>query len=612
MQHILNNFFYGELGNRIASQRTSEIFQNSCKSLNNFVITDLGTLKVAKQFKQIDTRFNNIKKVIETQEDTYLILTDETIYNVYKETLEVKGWHDHNLKNIEKLDAVLVDKTHVIVYDNSEVIRFYDLYWHPSMKQEDFHVKKPIRNKKILQLDIWRVSKDPVETSKFRIVQMSSFANPLIKADKDGKIYLHNSTTQIKRIYTTYNAAVDIDYFDKVADGDLYGILRVDYTDTNEKGAYILDNRKCSLGPLTEDAKYKGKYCSTLVITPSKPPHNDEDTVEGEFAYGELEDIDNFTNKIAYHQDRLIIVKDNEIFFSKKNDYKNFRNGVNDDDAFFLQLNPIANRRGELIDFISFGSKLYVITTAGIYIFNGNLTPTNAGMSVIIGTDSSVTSEFQLIDNVLYFINSSNVLKAMLIDRESQQISFNTFTVDKFSTKNLFKEIYRLEIDDRTYLAARSIDDNQMYLIEQVDFGGMFRKTSIDFKFTSKLHCINKFIFDDNHFYRLSDKSYKHASVSLNPLSLKGDSILCDNNSKVTSVSVKLINEDREAIEGVKINSTNIQNLGNEVEDSYSIYRIKTNFNVRNGFNIDVFTKENDKTCELQTIQIASTVTEDV
>lgn len=599
--YIQNTFFYGSIGERLNANRKSEIYTNSAKEIRNMIITDLGTLKVAKKFESKEINIvGTVLKVLDTSDNSYILLTDVYIYLIKKDDDSVVKKVNHSYGS--NGDITLLGKEYVILYDktgnqNFTTFGIKDLNYYPDFET---NVDLPVKDKKKLQLDIWRVSNDPTNSQKKRIVKMATAEDPLIKI-QDNKIYLHNSNIQIKRIYIDYNSVVDIDYFDNPQDGDLYGILRIYYK--AEKGnSYIVNNTNVSIGSLTDDTKYKGKYFSQI----------NGDNSEGLFTFGKLLDIKKPTN-ISFYQDRTIFYKDGYMYFSKIRDYFNFRNGVNSDDPFYCQLNPINNSIGTLLGMIA-SNGLYVLTTAGIYLIGyGNylLTPSSIGAGILPITDMGVSNNYDVLNNTIYFMNTNGVLKALTLDTASNQLNYTPHTVDKYSIKNNFIDITRVSIDDKDYIMARSKDNNTMYLIELVSGQeGIFRKIELDFEFTSKPFGLSDRFIIGNKVYKSGNQNYRQAKIIINPPPLNGNNILMDNSSSINSVSVKMLNEDLNSIEGIKISGNNILNLPSQY-DMYSIYRIKTKFYVRTGFEIDIFTKENEGNVELQAVQMDLTPIED-
>lgn len=596
--YIVNNWFYGSIGERLIGNRASEIYQSSAKEIRNMIVSDLGTLKVAKKFSSKDIEISGeVKKVIDITDNRYIILTSTHIYQLNKSDDSIAYTVEHSMGN--DVDLSSIGKDYIALFNKSTKTNF-KIYNIKDMSQKnDYKFRNPVKDKETIELDLWRISTDPTDNQKLRVVKMATSQTPLIKI-KDNTIYLNNSDIQIKRIYTTYNSVVDSDYFSDAKSGDIYGILRVFY-EANDSNKYIVDNTIVEIGELTDDSKYGGKYFSKI---------NGADC-EGEFTFGKFIDLSQPTY-ISFYQDRTIFYVDGYMYFSKIRDYFNFRNSTESDAPFYVQLNPINNSTGTLLGMVA-SNGLYVLTSAGIYLIGYGsyaLTPASIGAGILTISDMGVKGIYEVLDNVIYFMNTNNVLKAIMIDSSSLQLSFTAHTVDKYSVKNLFKDITRVSIEDKDYILARGLDNNTMYLIEPVN-DGIFRKVELDFTFDGQPFGINDRFIIGNKVFSLTNNNYKKARLFLNPPPFPNNNLLMDNSSSINSVAVKLLNEDREAIEGIKINDKNIQNLGSNVQDKFSIWKIKSKFNVGNGFYVDIFTNENDKLCELQGIQIDLTAVED-
>lgn len=600
----MNNWFYGAVGNRLTAQRTSEIYNSSAKGIENMLITDLGTLKVAKQFKKVSiSLLGGIKKCLKTSEGYYLTLTTTNLYLMKKDDNSIVKTVEHHLQ--DTVDMALASRNILVLYDKVSPIKRFTLTKTDIIEESITRIFNPIKDKKEVHLDLWKVSKDPINTKKLRVVKMTpsvGIEEPIIKI-KDNTVYLSNSDIVINRIYTNYNSAVDIDYFNNAKDGEIYGILKK-YYEADTENSYLVGNENVVLGALTADTKYGGKYFTQIT----------GNNTDGIFSFGNLIHISS-PDKVGFHQDRLIFYKDGYIYFSKVRDYFNFRNDNDEsDDPFYIQLAPINNRRGELKDLIS-SDGLYVISDVGIYVLgygSFRLTPKNVGAGTYIASDMSVGDEYEIVGSVLYFLNDKGALKATSLDRASQQIAFSVFTVDKYSIDQKYKYLSKVTIEDKNYLIAFNGKDNKMFLFYPVNNEGIFRKSHLVFDGEQeKLFSIDDKLITDTYVYSEGDNNYSTARVTVNPIALNGNSILCDNSSSIISVATKFINEDRKSIKGIKINKINISNIGRNIPDLYSIYKIKCKFNMENGFDVDIFCNENEYIAELQAIQLDYNVVED-
>lgn len=601
---IINNWFYGSVEDRLTAQRTSEIYNSSARQIENMLITDLGTLKVAKKFNETSiTVVGDIRKCLNTSENYYLLLTTENLYLMNKDTNVVVNYVAHGLQST--VDMVIMARNSLVLYDTINPVQKYILSNDNAVKADVLKILNPIKDKKKLQLDLWRISTDPINASKKRAVKMtgtSSIDEPIIKI-KNNLIYLSNSDIQIKRIYTNYNEIVDINYFDKPVSGDIYGVLK-DYYEVKGDNTYLVGNEEVTIGSTTPDTTYGGVYFDKI---------NGADT-NGAFSYGEMVHISS-PDKIGFHQDRLIFHKDGYLYFSKMRDYFNFRNDTKEnEDPFYIQLAPINNRRGNLRDFIS-SDGLFVISDVGIYVigYGGfQITPVNVGAGTYVATSMSVGTEYELVDGILYFLNNSGVLKSVYVDRSSEQTVFLSPTVDKYSVNKTYKYLSNFTIEDKNYLVAFTGKDDKMFLFEPVNYQGIFRRTHLVFEGEQEnLFSIGDKLITKDIIYVEGDNNYGIATIRINPIALDGNSILCDNSSSIVSVATKLINENRLGILGLEINGDKVHNLGSHVDDLYNIYKLKCKFNVKTGFDIKIHTKKNNSIVELQAIQLNYVVVED-
>ena len=593
LQVIKNNFTFGEIGERLDANRTSEIYANSAKDITNMTITDLGTLRVAKQFVSTELPISGtVIRAMDIKDSVYIVLTTSHLYQFQKSNNTVKNSWQHDMG--DGVDCSLVGRDYVALFNkkSSKKFKLYDI--NKGTEKKDYFFLNPLKDKKVIELSLVRASKDPLdkEGKRFRITPMAVTKDPKVKI-KSGKIYLSNSEIQIKRIYIDYNNYVDETYFSDIVDGDIYGILRI-YYKPKEGESYVIDNNKYTIGGLSTDSKYKGQYFTTVSGADA----------DGVFAFGKLVDVANPTY-ISFYQDRTVFYVNNYMYFSKVRDNFNFRNSTEPDAPFFIQLNPINNRIGDLLGMIS-SDALIVLTTAGIYSIGTNgvvMTPQTVGGSIRVMSDMAVKGDiYNMLDGNVYFKNSNNILKVVMLDNQALQLSYNGFTVDKYSIKDDFNYVTSVAIEDKDYIMASSKDNKKMYLIEKID-AGIFRKVKLEFTFTSRPFGISDRFIMGNRVYSVGNQNYTNARVILNPpLMSKQNNILLDDSSSITSVAVKFIDEDFDGIKEIKLSGRNTQQLKAPYQSN--IYKIKTRLNlIKDGIKIDIMTKSNDKAIELLAVQ---------
>lgn len=601
---IKNSFFYGAIGDRLLGQRTSEMYNSSAKEINNMLVTDLGTLKVMKKFNENDFSLNGtLRNVLNTSEGYYVALTTTKLYLLDNDDCSIISSIGHTLEST--VNVSIIKKNMVILYDGVNIFQIYKIDDSKQLSQYiDIGLVLPIGNKKEIEMDVWKVSKDLVDTSKLQVKKLDTYTNPKLTI-KDNNIYLANSTVKFKRIYVTYGSSIDRNDIKGIADGDIYGILKLYHTVDGDK-KYIVGNKNVTIGDLTYDDTYKGSYFTQII--------SDEE-VTGKWMFGTLLDVSK-PETVTYYQDRLILGKGGYIFFSEVRNYFNFETEDNEDeDAFYMSVAPINNKRGKLLGFLP-SNGLYVITTVGVYIFGIGIRLTNSSIYTgsTIATEMSVSGHYEIVNNILYFTNNSGVLKSLSLNTASTQLSYSTVTVDRYTTNNKYDYLTKMTIEDKEYLIAMREDEDKMYLFTPIGADeGLFRKSSIDYTgIKSNIFSTSEKIFTDKKFYTEGDKNYEHATVFINPPALKGEGVLCDNSSMVRGNVIKLINEDRDGVKGITLDNVNIQNLGENVDDLYSIYSVKIGKLLKTGNVIDIYTNENDKNVELQSVQTSITITENV
>lgn len=602
---IQNMWTYGITGDRLLGVRNSEVYMQSAKEITNMLITDIGSLKVMNKYTKINTGMvGRLVEVIKSNKDYYIALTTSNIYAINKFNENITQTIQHSMG--ETVNISIIGKDKFAIFNGKDVIKSYKMD-NTIVVDDTFNTMDfPVKKKKIVQLDLWKITKSPTEPTKLRAVQMSAFSNPLIKT-VGGKIYLHNSDISINRIYTSYNAVVDIDYFNTPVEGEIYGILRT-FEEVKNNNQYIVDNTKVTIGALTQDDKFKGKYFTSIT-----------GDGEGVFTFGELVNDINAPNYLSFYQDRCFIYKDGFMYVSKISEYENFRNGTNPDEAFYFQLDPIGGNSGDITGTVSdFG--LFVLTTVGVYFIGGNnqLTPSTFGNSVVVANDIGCTNMYTVKDNILYYIDVTNTLKALILDRTSLQFIFNTITVDKYSTKKIFTNISKLSIDDRDYVIASEKSNKYIYVIDSAETNAIFRKTKMEIttEGVSSFIGIDDIIFLDNNIMSPTDIKYKSAKVTINPFNFYNEKAangmyLFDDKTQLKDICVKMLNEDRQGIEGIKITGTPINNLPSTTSDLYNVYRLRTSIPLQTGFDVEILTNENDKSVELLGLQANLVVIED-
>ena len=151
-----------------------------------------------------------------------------------------------------------------------------------------------------------------------------------------------------------------------------------------------------------------------------------------------------------------------------------------------------------------------------------------------------------------------------------------------------FVGLDKLKYNNKNYLIAfKEEKTDTLYLYEQLEYK-IFRRFSLKLD-----KPINDFIFCNKYILGLID--------GIDPPYMKtekGGSYSNDYSSRVLRVFIKVLNENKEAIKGIKINDKVVTK--NDIEnDLFNVFKIETSFPILNGFNIEITTKENNKIFEI-------------
>ena len=599
---LQNTWTYGISGDRLLGIRNSEIYAQTARNLENFLVSDIGSLKVAKMFERANIGIvGELLDVVDTVFSYYLVLTSSHLHMVNKVNKSITGSATHPYGGTARI-AVLSNNKFILFNRGSEYMRTYNLTETEIQVDNSFlNVQLPIHNMEKTVVDIWKISPNPVSGTgipdKIATIMLTGQEDFKMKVLADGQMFLFNSGTKIDRFYTSYRANVDASSFANVVVGQVYAVLRLNHKPSSELNtSWIVDNTRVYQTGHTWDATYNGEYFTGM----------SGGACEGVLTFGNLVDVRK-PDCVAYYQNRVFIHYGDYIYASKINELKNFRNGVKSDESFFFAPTPISNKSGRIMDMISdYG--LFIVSSAGIYSlgYNGvQLTPTTFGGGLIIASDEDVTGKAKLLNGILYFYNDNAILKALMVDRTSMVLQFNTVTVDKFTSKVLFRDMAVVTIEDRDYICCRSVDNQHLYMIEYVG-DGLFRKTKLaqTTNPSAQFIGVKSNIFNGTDVYKYGSRNYTSAKMEANPpLMGKNDMYIYDNKSIVRDIVVKMLNEDDSGIEGIKILGHPITNLPPERPDLYHNYRLRHDQPVKQGFGIEVITKGNDKMVEILGIQ---------
>lgn len=589
--YVNNNFFvFGEVGKRLAGIRESEIARGSARHIRNLLVTELGNLKFAKQWKPtLKGDFTNVLQVLDTRYHFYIVVTSNRIITVRKDDdvelyhldLETPLKYKDNIKMFEDslISCGAIPKVYEFDKDtgNIGISNFLSL------------LKFPIVDKEEVQMEVFKVyNVDVAGQKELRVTSLSLYKNPKLESKTDG-IYLFETNIKLDRVYKQSRSTIDKDTITGIHEGMVIGVFQRFYQKDGDK-QYILGNSKIDFDGYQDDTLYGSGYYTSINVK----------NVNGELTYGELKNITTDIIDAGVFKGRMYIIQDNIFYFSKIDNFFDFRNDIKDDSAFFFRPSPINNQKPYLLT-SKVGNAIYVATNKGVYVIGYGvkfLTPST--YTVFIAGEIPCTFECELINDNFYYISEDGVLKCVQpIPNQLGYENFQVFNVEKYSTSKNSKWLTKVIVDGVQKL-VNVTGINYIELYDSLDIN-QFRKTSIDINHTTKLFGYNEDFVNEGKILNKTDLNYEEATLILNPPSLqtaKGGNYMNDYPSKIERVSIKMLNENNEAIKGVKIMDVPCNNLIG-AEDDFNVYKVELQKSIGNGYNINIVSKQNNKTLEI-------------
>lgn len=618
-----NMFVYGEVGERLSGIRESEIYQQSAQKIENLIINEMGNLKIAKKLEVTNFQHNLIQ-LIDTKYNFYVGVTKDNKVVTYSKANGDIGnllyTHNIEVKNIRIIK--MCDDKLFVIGDTTEVFEFNKEKGEIGKSNYLSLLKCPIKDREPVKLDIYRIYG---VGNDFRVSLIGTVENPMIEGRDDG-IFIAGANVLVKRIYKVYRANVSKENIEPrfLQDGNTFAVFRnflpqIEYSifvgrnsfgdsyfqKITEKG-YILGNNYIDLGNSNSsggDSSYGGGYYKAERLG----------KIKGELNYGTPLNISNPTT-VGIYQDRMVILSDWYLYFSKKSDYFDFRNDTKTDSAFFFKPTPINNIYPEMYD-IYIGDKIFVPTSQGVYVVSTNNILTSGTYNVFIASETPCNQKLKysykkggvLLNGTFYYLSDTDEVRTVEQVPTSQGIeSYSASNLEKYELVPKFIGIDKLKYNNKNYLIAfKEEKADILYLYEQLEYK-VFRRFSLklDKAINDFIFC-NKYIlgFIDGIATKLNEteNNVAKAILRINPPYMKtekGGSYSNDYSSRVIRVFVKTLNENKEAIKGIKIKDKMI--IKNIVDDDlFSVFKIETSFPILNGFDIEIDTKENNKVFEI-------------
>ncbi|WP_338980717.1 hypothetical protein [Fusobacterium nucleatum] len=590
----INLFNYGEVGERLAGIRESEIHQQSAQKIENFVINEMGNLKIAKKWKEnILKNAELFNHLFDTKYDFYIGISNNNIYTIKKDLSQILYKHPispnyHNFKIADDKLFLIGKTSSVYEFDkntgNIGSSNFLEL------------LKYPIKDRQDVKIDVYKCYKLK-DTTEIRISLLGTYTNPRIKSNNG--IYLFETNIKLERLYKQYKTSITDNIIDDATDGMVFGVMH-GYFKKDEEKQYLLGNEKVELVVGGTDNKYGSEYFTTF-----------NKNVSGEIGYGELKELKNDIVDIGMFSDRLYIIKDGIFYFSKKGDYFDFKNDTKADSPFFFKPNPINNIFPKIYS-SEVGNRMYVTTNKGVYVISAGNIFSSTNYSVHIASEIPCRDKGVLIADNFFYISEEGQLKCVqVVPNQTGYETFVTVNVEKYDIYSECDSIGKLKYDDRVMLVgtkksknSTDTEFNSLLFYQALDFN-IFRRFTIsqDYKF-KRIISLDKYLLfqnDKNILLSESKNNVRVAKLKINTPAIstqKGGNYSNDYQSNVERVFVKVLNEDSQAIKGIKINNTIISKIPEE-SDLFSCFRLDEQFPILNGYEIEVTTNENEKIFEI-------------
>ena len=619
-----NMFVYGEVGERLSGIRESEIYQQSAQKIENLIINEMGNLKIAKKLEANNFQHNLIQ-LIDTKYNFYVGVTkDNNVATYGKKNNDIGNLlytHPITVKNIRIIK--MCDERLFVIGDITEVFEFNIENGEIGKSNYLDLIKLPIKEREDVSFDVYRVYK---VGSDYRVALIGTFTNPVLSYNENDRSVTMGDSVKVEVFYKIYKASVSKENIDPnlLRDGFTFAVFKnyLPYVGHNVSAgdkkigriierSYIIGNSTITFG---YGEPYSGAIISERDETYRSVYYRFKRFEKGEFSYGKLLNIKRNITTVGIYQDRMVILSDGYLYFSKKSDYFDFRNDTKTDSAFFFKPTPINNIYPEFYD-IYMGDKIFVPTSQGVYVVSTNNILTSGTYNVFIASEITCNEKTKysykkgavLLNGTFYYLTDTNEIRCVEQVPNSQGVeTYSSTNLEKYELIPKFSGLDKLKYNNKNYLIAfKEEKADTLYLYEQLEYK-IFRRFSLKLD-----KPINDFIFCNKYILGLIDdiavkldeteNNVAKAILRINPPYMKtekGGSYSNDYSSRVLRVFIKVLNENREAIKGIKINDKVVTK--NDIEnDLFNVFKIETSFPILNGFNIEITTKENNKIFEI-------------
>lgn len=610
-KYLQTSFHLGEVGDRLNGS-TSELYERAVKKCNNMLVSKIGSLRFFNKLDQVTlTGLNDLLFINDTKE-SYAFLTSTSKLGYLEKATKVVRSINTDVTGANRSNTFFDGTTQNLIVSNGTIskVKKVDTVNNTLIASTFLSdIKPPVQERTPLKVAFyrWGIVKEYNAVSntyvdKKKLFKIGAFED-LQKAGTDatGKLIITGIT--IKRCYFLASTVLDETAFTDTEFNNNDCIVNFEQGEPTD---LYLNGYNASFISIATDGS-GNRYSTTL---------NRNSIPLGVATKGIVISLnENNVRDIVEYQNRIAILTDEYIFFSEKLNYKNFLNGVKETDAFYLRPTPIRNQQPKMRRLIA-GKGLYINTDVGYLLLGFINALSSVDNQIDVVSDTRPTLEGLISDDILYFTDAKGVLYASYNVGDTVA-RFKTLEVDKFDIDRKIKSIDSINIDGIRYLVAKDINKNDVIYLYTIVGEDKFSRVSLTIPTTTqKVLCYewqdDKGFFitgadTKTHFYDISDTYYGTATLTVLPPRINDkETGLYLNNSKysVKRVVLKMLNQKdstRKALKSVKINGTILDNI---TEDIYDTYILNSSFQFLNGFDIQFEHTGNELKLELLGMEI--------
>lgn len=587
-------FTYGETENALDGFRDSEISKQSANKISNFYISEMGTLQVAKKYKEIPIAGASgqvIYCVKPTKHNFYIVVTATKIFTVNKTTQQ--ALYEININSdgsnaIDEYSNINTIQDMIFVRTKQKVPKIFAYGSNGQIAEIDFfsQTKLPYKIKKEVYVDLYRIYR---QGEILLPVLLNTYTGNLdLEINANGRIFLSGLGIEISRIYNTYRTSVTIDNMTGATEGMYFMILRTyNKSDFSQRLAYHIDDVMIDFQGATPDAKFGGQYYTKIIRKEGNGVLN------GNLTYGLKEDFLLDKTKIVdicEFQSRLVLATEDKLYFSKTLDLKDFSTGTMNEDGFFIRPSAIEGNQSYILKLVS-GNGVYIVGSEGIAVVSYGQSINWANQSIRVASTSNPLPICTLIDDIFYYIDTNGILKAIIPSFENGFVQFANTIVDKYMIKKFqYSFLTKANINNRNVLVVTMRTDSQEFKVYEYTGTGVFRRTTIEFPNYRIIHGLEDNLICGNMFYKATRHNMPHSQLILNlPFiqTYNGGVYLNDFQQEYNQIVLNVLNMDNKYVRGITINDSPIQNIAYKI-GNYNIFRFTGAMSIMN-YKIDMY-----------------------